>query len=636
VSAPPVQAALLTVQEIFGEAGTSYVIPIYQRNYAWREEQIEQLIDDVWTAAQDADQEQYFLGNLVVAERRPSDSSKPGRILEVIDGQQRLTTLALLRAALDGDDSQPALRLRYASRPGATAALSNLESSDDEDGTGIHTAYKIIQQALESKIGSRHRDEFARFLRQHVRLVRATLLTTTDLNRYFEIMNTRGQQLQQVDIVKARLVRHLAHDPAAQACFSWIWDGCADMDAYIQMTLTRVRENRSALRGRIFGADWDRLCLTRFRDLTALHQEFAVAAGQRATDQDDGRSLASALASYAAEAVQPEEEDQESSRFRSPVGFSSFLLHVLKVLDSTATDRDDGDEGQLDDNKLIKLFDARFNGLTGAEARTTVTRFAETLLRCRFVFDNYLLKREFTATNGDDGEWSLRRLARSRSEKATPWYPAAFASNDGVDDSGDPTARQMLLLQSMLRVTYTSPRTMHWITAVLRIPNLEQHGPASARLVRETLETFARARVRQAFFAGDEATGFAIERIVFTYIDYLLAKNSDPGYRFSFRNSIEHFFPQWPDPDQASDVVPPRGLHSLGNLALISVGANSKFSNNLPKLKLSFRPLIEQSPKLRLMADQAAVGTWHDEAIEQHRAAMVTLLRADLGFASER
>ena len=65
-------------------------------------------------------------------------------------------------------------------------------------------------------------------------LVRASLPPTTDLNRYFDIMNTRGQQLQQVDIVKARLMSGLANEEE-QACFAWIWDACADMNSYVQM-----------------------------------------------------------------------------------------------------------------------------------------------------------------------------------------------------------------------------------------------------------------------------------------------------------------------------------------------------------------------------------------------------------------
>ena len=55
--------------ELFGKSDTHYEIPIYQRNFAWGVEQIEQLIDDVWAAAQ-ADADDYFIGNLIVAPKR--------------------------------------------------------------------------------------------------------------------------------------------------------------------------------------------------------------------------------------------------------------------------------------------------------------------------------------------------------------------------------------------------------------------------------------------------------------------------------------------------------------------------------------------------------------------------------------
>jgi len=648
VSDAPVEAELLTVQQIFTEVGTSYVVPVYQRNYAWREEQIEQLVDDVWTAARDEGQDQYFLGNLVVARRTPADGPGTARSLEVIDGQQRLTTLSLLLRALGDADSAP--KLRYASRPAASAALSSLGSSDDEDGTGIHTAYKIVRQALDARVGAENKTRFAEFLRNGVRLVRATLVGETDLNRYFEIMNTRGQQLQQVDIVKARLMRHLARDSRAQDSFAWIWDACRDMDAYVQMSLTRVRGDRTGLRTQIFGGAWDRLEVADFPALQELHRtRVAVVAAAAADEGDVGRSMADALAEYAGTAAPEDTEDQESARFRSPIEFPSLLLHVLKLQDGTRTqtattsgdspnDTDDTDEGRLDDNKLIKLFDARFGHLDRETAAVAVTAFAEELLRCRFVFDNFLLKREYTASNGDDGDWSLKRLVRSRSGKAQAAYPASFArsDSDAGDEASDRTTAQVLLLQSMLRVTYTSPRTMHWMTAVLRIPGLEHPDETSAGQVQLTLQGFARARVRQAFFRDEEPTGFGVERIVFTYLDYLLARDDDLAYRFAFRNSVEHFCPQWPDRDQGDDVRTPRGLHSFGNLALISVGANSKFSNNLPHVKLNFPRLVAQSPKLQAMADQTrAAGGWDDTAIDRHRSAMVALLRVDLGLPPE-
>lgn len=257
-------------------------------------------------------------------------------------------------------------------------------------------------------------------------------------------------------------------------------------------------------------------------------------------------------------------------------------------------------------------------------------RFAVELLRCRFVLDNCMLKREFTATNGDDGAWSLKRLTLSRSEKQNVAYPPTFRDRDD-EQAEDPRTRRVLLLQSMLRVTYTSPRTMHWITRVLRIAGLERGVAIRAADVEEVLTDFARDRVRRAFFdVAQQPTGFAIERIVFTYLDYLLARDGRPDFEFAFRNSVEHFFPQYPDPQQLGTATVPAGLHDFGNLALISVGANSKFSNNMPKLKLEFTQLIAQSPKLQEMAELARRGAWDDEAIAAHGASMLALLRRDV------
>ncbi|MCP6711072.1 DUF262 domain-containing protein, partial [Klebsiella pneumoniae] len=85
---------------------------------------------------------------------------------------------------------------------------------------------------------NRSREKFSDFLLTKVTVVRASLPPNTDLNRYFEIMNTRGQQLKQVDIVKARLMSKLPNQYERE-CFAWVWDSCADMDSYVQMSLTR-------------------------------------------------------------------------------------------------------------------------------------------------------------------------------------------------------------------------------------------------------------------------------------------------------------------------------------------------------------------------------------------------------------
>lgn len=71
---------------------TNYLVPIYQRNYAWSETQIVQLIEDIESSI-DTASKNYFLGNLIV-------NQTDNNVYEVIDGQQRLTTLYLLGVSI--------------------------------------------------------------------------------------------------------------------------------------------------------------------------------------------------------------------------------------------------------------------------------------------------------------------------------------------------------------------------------------------------------------------------------------------------------------------------------------------------------------------------------------------------------
>ena len=123
--------------------------------------------------------------------------------------------------------------------------------------------------------------------------------------------------------------------------------------------------------------------------------------------------------------------------------------------------------------------------------------------------------------------------------------------------------------------------------------------------------------------------------MVFTYLDYLLLTEQQKSeFRFSFRNSIEHFYPQHPDEQQSGAVVSAQCLNLLGNLALVSVGADSKFSNSLPRAKAdNFQTTIEtQSPKLHMMASITRNQEWDDSHVLAHHKAMVQLLRRDLGL----
>jgi len=81
------------------EGTRQYIIPIYQRTYSWGEEQCEQLWKDVIKVGTDDKLDAHFVGSIVYIQKGIYQSSAVPQLL-VIDGQQRLTTILLLLAAL--------------------------------------------------------------------------------------------------------------------------------------------------------------------------------------------------------------------------------------------------------------------------------------------------------------------------------------------------------------------------------------------------------------------------------------------------------------------------------------------------------------------------------------------------------
>ena len=101
------------VIDLFG-TDIAFTIPLYQRSYAWEYDQIKQLIDDISDVKEG---KKYYLGSLVVFERKDKN------IFEVVDGQQRLTTLYLLMKCL-GIDTR--LTLEFDCRDRSKKTLENL------------------------------------------------------------------------------------------------------------------------------------------------------------------------------------------------------------------------------------------------------------------------------------------------------------------------------------------------------------------------------------------------------------------------------------------------------------------------------------------------------------------------------
>ena len=630
---------------LFSEVGVRYVIPRYQRAYAWEEKEIEQLIDDI---CDDNDPKRdYYIGSLIVARRKADD----GVEYEVIDGQQRLTTIyLLLQCLLDegyfsrGDVSVgEALSFDCRSKSNCTLAYIRTDAQKSEGkeellDQSILLAVDIIKKKLAREFGDRVEDQkkFVDRLK-HVVLYRIEVPEHTDLNRYFEIMNTRGEQLEQHDILKARLMNYL-DDACEREAFARIWEACSDMTGYVQKHFS-VED-----REKLFVEQWSSLSSE-----DALRE---LCRGKRRSEgKSDGLDISKIIASKYKEEDEDgtQEERDAEARFESIIDFPYFLLHVLRVFCRVKRLSMDGAEelgSLLDDKLLLKDFDKviAYCEKRGDKRIKDVKRwfactFIRFLLRSRFLFDQFVVKREY-AGNDQEGVWSLKELCTSGAgyKKKAYYANTRLRYENEWEKTYAPRNKECLMIQSALRVSYTSPKVMHWITELLVW--LFNNNKTERYKLTDEAERIAAEAVKDNFLAtGNYELGVQTPHIVFNYLDYLLWKEGKEKYKdfvFEFRNSVEHWYPQHPS-EGTFEVWD--GIDTFGNLCIISRSVNSKFSNLSPASKMdTYRGMVQKgSLKLRKMGEiidklrktekpGVAAKLWRQSECAKHEEKMISLL----------
>lgn len=606
-----------------------YVIPRYQRAYAWEDKEIVQLIDDINDSTGD-----YYIGSLVVAKVKGKEET-----YEVVDGQQRLTTLYLLLHYLVSRrrlEREVGKTLSFDCRPNSNYTLVHIQDllskekplADDMDRIeqSILNGLKVIEQKF--TVGDVIDVEAFIERLKSVILYRIEVPEHTDLNRYFEIMNTRGEQLEQHDILKAQLMRYLS-DRREQEFFSRVWNACSDMTGYVQMHFAKAE------REEIFGDKWspDKLSGSWSRYTGCLKM------GQSA---DEGFSITSVTRSdfkvAALDAVR--ESDNTPIRFDSIIGFPHFLLHVLRVflrVENVSLSKGSGLGSLLDDKRLLADYNKVIAcGQMGAKPikeneASFARKFILFLLRSRFLFDQFIIKREY-AGDDQEGVWSLKELCTAGAgyKKKAYYANTRLRYENEWEKTYAPRNKECLMIQSALRVSYTSPKVMHWITELLVW--LFNNNKTERYKLTDEAERIAAEAVKDNFLAtGNYELGVQTPHVVFNYLDYLLWKEGKEKYKdfvFEFRNSVEHWYPQHPS-EGTFEVWD--GIDTFGNLCIISRSVNSKFSNLSPESKMkSYKKMVQRgSLKLRIMGDIIERGTsetWRLSECAKHEEEMISLL----------
>ena len=582
----------LSVNRLLNE--DTYAIPLYQRNFAWTYDEIEQLLHDVADAFQEnRDNYNYYIGTLVV--------NKENDIFKIIDGQQRTTALNLIALALKhefGFDRLKAVNLTFPARKKSNKNIQDLFAKKkilEGDENELTRGYEYAKDALKKVLEERRLDpqSFVDYLFENVIIFRSILPEDLDLNLYFERFNSRGEQLEAHEILKAQMMAKFGEDQEMAQRFARIWDACAEFDKPVIKTFQiRSRPNNTDEEGeKIFGKEF-----TNFK-LESVFEKIRV-------KKIEQRSLLDAITQTKYESSSLVNNGADISNYTTVIDFPTFLLQVFFIMEGN-------DETTFDDKKLLTIFQIE------RRDRKWVQQFGQLLLTMKHIFDTLIVK---NVQLENETEWQIKRgkyETYQRNENGGWRYVRINYQNNTFDNLN----KNIILLQSMFAVTFTANRDSRWLYEILQflfnhIEELNQTEFAS--LFKDFLEKMAVRYAEERLFTEDKSIKKygVIPVYAFNFVDYVLWKNREElkkdydiefkDFKFAYRRSIEHWYPQNPNGHDGESQLPAEFLHSFGNLCIITDSQNSRFGNSYPEAKLEQweREGIfhRQSLKLQMMA----------------------------------
>ena len=286
---PKIDAKEKAIRDVF-HRDYAFSIPAYQRPYSWGTDQAKTLLTDLVAASADFNVGMnvnsvtpYFLGSIVVIKQENQPAA------DVVDGQQRLTTLALLISALrtlftdvkrkatfgelvleQGDPlvgTEDRCRLELRQRDNAFFETNFLRHPDLSQLPGLlaanlsdpqkHLAENAQALLAElSKLEPGRREAMAAFLLQHTYLVIVSTASLESAFRIFSVLNDRGLDLTVADILKSEIIGRI---PAAtQEAYVEKWEDAevelgtqrfADLFSHIRMIHDRKKLRTTVLEG---------------------------------------------------------------------------------------------------------------------------------------------------------------------------------------------------------------------------------------------------------------------------------------------------------------------------------------------------------------------------------------------------
>lgn len=634
------ETTLKTVEDIV-RGNYEFVIPVYQRPYVWDDEEIKKLLGDILNTFNSVNYQdsKYFVGNTYVI--KSSNKIRENQF-ELIDGQQRFTTFWLLANAFKllsiDTDLTDYLEITYPTKAkdirfdfeirievanylkGLLDNSSYLKFSDVSEKEFLKFIAKgveTIKHFITSEVEKEQRSAFGNFIYRNVCFVFNIAPQNTDLNALFTALGTSGIQLQQSDILKARLLDKI--DSGFREKFSKIWEACENMSNYFEKNVADVFH-------------FDRTII-KSEDFKVFDPAFfSVNENSNGVENFHQAKTISEIISYDDVDVEINNIDiDDSAKCRSIISFNTLLIHTYRIFNLQKT-RDDF-EHAVDPKTLLSTIK-----LDTFHTPEETEFFFLLLWKVRYTFDKYVVKWRFEEDNDNDEKLLLTEIVTKKSRDKN------YFSRTNLPYSSSQ------MLQSVLYFTGGFSQ-QYWLTPFLlllleddslspdqilaeleKIDNLMLPGDKKEISIQLASQTKRNEKIALSTLdVLDKSHGTNFNHYWFYKLEYILWKNwtnrqdvQFKNYRITSKNSVEHVFPQNHEFGDKLEFSEHYWLNSFGNLGLLSVGENSKYNNqDVKKKKVDFdKKETYDSLKLAKVYSSQHIESWGIENIQDHQKQM--------------
>ncbi len=583
-------------------------IPIYQRPYCWGREQVNDLLRDLCEAWRDDKVDKYYLGTISLV-ARPEDSG-----FDVLDGQQRLTTLTILcayfknRTPLENKEifdaflyHQNESRLTFVTREdikhsfGALIKTGEFRPSDiqgqqadtvrltDYLAQALDTIKNFIKENFIPEGAGVHLaiQQYSKWLAKNVILFAVEVPQKSEksaipqsLYKYYDLVNSTGKQLEKSDVLKARLLSKFCDGPELLEKLNAIWNKALNI---------RKEVNKPC------------------HPIEPENIESAEAENDGETNKLAPITLSDILEDIKNETPESNVPYEDNGHYAPPIltGWKLVVLAYDLWINGIRLGR--CEQAIESSSTIIRTSDSTtWNRVTVKDIENVVIK--EGNEKQNIVMFIYLLHTlrlcldQFVIIPTDDGH---EQPPDMRYENDSDGKRKRLIKPD--EDKESSRGKCRLLQDSLLGSTLENYTWLLEAASFMLINfNLKEKEPVfsfSWSKLLEHMESTERDRIN-AFFPADyrdknqrleEMKGYSYGKRYIPYllnlIDYLLAKEAfsdsqNKHYmRFTQRTSVEHILPQSPRNDEGKSKKQVEDIDGIWNLALLTAGRNSTYYN---------------------------------------------------------